>query len=110
MTTKEIMEESTNSTNNNNKTVLVVGSGIAGMTTAISLAERGIKSILVSPFVSERAQSVMAAGGINAALDNMGEGDSIEQHIDDTLKGGCMIAGKDAVTGLCSNAPDISIL
>ena len=74
MTTKEIMEESTNSTNNNNKTVLVVGSGIAGMTTAISLAERGIKSILVSPFVSERAQSVMAAGGINAALDNMGEG------------------------------------
>ncbi len=107
MTTKEIMEESTNSTNNNNKTVLVVGSGIAGMTTAISLAERGIKSILVSPFVSERAQSVMAAGGINAALDNMGEGDSIEQHIDDTLKGGCMIAGKDAVTGLCSNAPDI---
>ena len=49
------------------KNVLIIGSGIAGMSTAISLAERGIRSILVSPFPSERSQSVMAAGGINAA-------------------------------------------
>ena len=69
------MAESTNRTNANNRTVLVVGSGISGMTAAIALAEKGIRSILVSPFVSERSQSVMAAGGINAALDNMGEGD-----------------------------------
>lgn len=90
-----------------NKTVLVVGSGISGMTTAISLAEMGIRSILISPFVSERSQSVMAAGGINAALDNMGEGDSPAKHAEDTLKGGCMIAGREAVEGLCSAAPEI---
>jgi len=42
------------------KNVLIIGSGIAGMSTAISLAERGIRSILVSPFPSERSQSVMA--------------------------------------------------
>jgi succinate dehydrogenase / fumarate reductase flavoprotein subunit len=35
------------------------------------------------------------------------DGDSIEQHITDTLKGGCFIAGEKAVTGLCSAAPDI---
>lgn len=102
-----IMAESTYRKNANNRTVLVVGSGISGMTAAISLAEKGIRSILVSPFVSERSQSVMAAGGINAALDNMGEGDSADKHIEDTLKGGCMIAGRDAVTGLCTHAPDI---
>ena len=101
------MAESTSRTNENNRTVLVVGSGISGMTAAISLAEKGIRSILVSPFVSERSQSVMAAGGINAALDNMGEGDSADKHIEDTLKGGCMIAGRDAVAGLCTSAPDI---
>ena len=101
------MKDGANTTDNRKKTVLVVGSGISGMTTAISLAEKGIGSILISPFVSERSQSVMAAGGINAALDNMGEGDSVEKHVEDTLKGGCMIAGREAVTGLCSRAPEI---
>ena len=89
------------------KQVLVVGSGISGLTTAIECAYRGMKVILVSPFPSERAQSVLAAGGINAALDHKGEQDSIQSHIEDTLKGGCYIAGKKAVAGLCEAAPEI---
>ncbi len=89
------------------KNVLIIGSGISGMTAAISCAERGMHAILVSPFMSERSQSVMAEGGINAALDNMGEGDSVSRHIEDTLKGGNMLAGEQAVTGLCERAPDI---
>jgi succinate dehydrogenase / fumarate reductase flavoprotein subunit len=48
------------------KTVLVIGSGISGLSCAISLAEKGIRVKLASPFPSERSQSVMAAGGINA--------------------------------------------
>lgn len=87
--------------------VLVIGSGISGMTAAIRCAEKGIKVTLVSPDMSERSQSVMAAGGINAALDHMGEGDCPEKHAEDTLKGGCMLAGKEAVKGLCEHAPDI---
>ena len=87
--------------------VLIIGSGISGMTAAISLAERGIASVLLSPFVSERSQSVMAAGGINAALDNKGERDSVGKHIEDTLRGGCYIAGADAALDLCSHAPGI---
>lgn len=77
------------------------------MTAAISCAEQGMRAIMVSPFMSERSQSVMAEGGINAALDNMGEGDSVELHIEDTLKGGSMLAGEQAVRGLCESAPDI---
>ena len=86
--------------------VLIIGSGISGLTCAITAASRGDRVILVSPFPSERAQSVLAAGGINAVL-NTGNGDSIEQHIADTLKGGCFIAGEKAVRGLCTAAPDI---
>ena len=89
------------------KKVLIVGSGIAGMTAAISCAEKGMEVVLVSPFPSERSQSVMAAGGINAALDNLGEGDSVEKHIEDTLKGGCHIGGEEEVKGLCEGAPEI---
>ena len=86
------------------KHVLVVGSGLSGLTCAIKLAENGIRSTLVSPYPSERAQSVMAAGGINAAI---GADDSPLLHADDTLKSGGNIAGKDTVSELCSAAPDI---
>jgi len=88
------------------KKVLIVGSGIAGLSCAIECVERGMEVILVSPFPSERAQSVLAAGGINAVLSTEG-GDSIECHIEDTLKGGCYIAGKESVRGLCEDAPEI---
>ncbi len=86
--------------------VLIIGSGISGLACAITCASRGINVILVSPFPSERSQSVLAAGGINAVLTGE-DGDSIEQHIKDTLKGGCDIAGEKAVRGMCSAAPDI---
>lgn len=85
--------------------ILIVGNGIAGLSAAASLASRGEEVVMISPFPSERAQSVMAAGGINAA-DETTE-DTVACHIEDTLKGGRYIAGKDAVTGLCEAAPEI---
>lgn len=89
------------------KKVIVVGSGIAGMTCAAKLAESGAYVTVVSPFPSERSQSVMAAGGINGVLSEHEEGDSVLAHIEDTLKGGCYLAGKNAVRGLCENAEGI---
>ena len=86
------------------KKVLINGSGLSGLSCAIGLAEKGIASVVVSPYPSERSQSVMAAGGINAAL---GEDDSPEKHAEDTLKSGCNIAAEKAVLGLCSAAPEI---
>ena len=87
--------------------VLIIGSGIAGMSCAINCAQKGIHVILASPFPSERSQSVMAAGGINAVLPENGEGDTVESHIEDTLKGGAHLAGTKAVTGLCEEAGEI---
>ena len=89
------------------KEVLVIGSGISGLVSAIACAENGNHVTLVSPYPSERSQSVMAAGGINAALDTKGEGDSIQRHAEDTMKGGCDIADRRAVEGLCAAAPEI---
>ena len=88
------------------KQVLIIGSGISGMACALRCAEHGIHAELVSPYPSERAQSVMAAGGINAVL-HAEDGDSVECHIRDTLKGGAMLGGEQAVTGLCTAAPEI---
>ncbi|MGN0421671.1 MAG: FAD-dependent oxidoreductase [Lachnospiraceae bacterium] len=89
------------------KEVLIIGSGISGLSCAIKCAEKGNRVTLVSPYPSERAQSVMAAGGINAALNTKGEADSIICHVEDTLKGGCNIASRKAVEDLCGAAPGI---
>lgn len=89
------------------KNAIVIGSGIAGMTCAVTLAKSGVHVTVVSPFPSERSQSVMAAGGINGVLTEHEEGDSVACHIEDTLRGGSYLAGKTAVTGLCEGAEDI---
>ena len=89
------------------KDVLIIGSGIAGLSCAVASAEHNVRVTLISPHPSERAQSVMAAGGINAVTSQCEEGDSVNCHIEDTLKGGCWIGGKNAVTGLCEQGEDI---
>lgn len=89
------------------KSVLIIGSGIAGMACAVRCAQHGMHATLVSPYPSERAQSVMAAGGINAVTARCEDGDSVASHIEDTLKGGSWIAGRNAVTGLCAHAEEI---
>ena len=89
------------------KWALIIGSGISGMACAVRCAERGVHATLVSPFPSERSQSVMAAGGINAVLPENDSGDSVASHIEDTLKGGCWLGGEQAVTGLCEHGEAI---
>ena len=86
------------------KQVLIIGAGLSGLTCALRLAERGIRATLVSPYPSERAQSVMAAGGINAAI---GKDDSPALHAEDTLRAGGDIANGRAVRALCDAAPGI---
>ena len=87
--------------------VIVIGSGIAGMSSALKCAEAGLHVLLVSPFPSERAQSVMAAGGINAILSTPEPGDSLDSFVEDTIKGGSYLGGQAAVRGLCENSENI---
>ena len=85
----------------------IIGAGLAGLSAAITLAKKGISCNLISNYPSERAQSVMAEGGINAALNTMGEGDKVEYHFSDTMKAGGDIADEGMVRGLTANAPEI---
>ena len=87
--------------------VNILGAGLAGMTAARTLAKNNIHVRLFSVQVSQRAQSNLAEGGLNAALNMMGEDDDINQHFEDTMKGGCYIADPNMVKGLCEGAPSI---
>ena len=91
----------------NTKNVIVIGAGLSGLTCSVKLAECGNHVKLFSPSSSERAQSVMAMGGINAALDNKGQDDSPSQHYTDTINGGQEINNHNAVKKLTDDAPSI---
>lgn len=87
--------------------VLVIGCGLAGLAAAVKSVELGMEVIMVAPAESERAQSVMAMGGINGALNTKGQDDSVEQHYEDTIKGGSGLNNPKAVKKLTEDAPDI---
>lgn len=85
----------------------IIGAGLAGLSAAITLSEKGIPCNLISFQPSERAQSVMAEGGINGAQNTMGENDSPAEHAADTLRAGVDLADPAAVRDLAENAPEI---
>jgi succinate dehydrogenase / fumarate reductase flavoprotein subunit len=69
--------------------LLVVGSGLAGASAAATLAEQGYRVTLITFHDSpRRAHSVAAQGGINAAKNYAGDGDSVERLFHDTVRGG----------------------
>ncbi|MFF4897971.1 L-aspartate oxidase [Streptomyces sp. NPDC001068] len=67
-------------------TVLVIGTGGAGLRAAIELAEAGVDVIAVGKRPKEDTHTSLAAGGINAALATMDPEDTWQQHAADTLK------------------------
>ena len=86
-------------------TVLVIGTGAAGLRAAIELAERGVQVLCVGKRRRDDAHTVLAAGGINAALGTMDREDSWEQHAADTLSEGYWLGDPLAVEILCREAP-----
>lgn len=65
--------------------VLVIGSGGAGLRAAIELSERGVDVLVVGKRNKNDAHTSLAAGGINAALATMDKEDSWQQHMADTI-------------------------
>jgi len=90
-----------------NPKIIVVGGGLAGLMTAIRVAESGVPVDLFSIVPVKRSHSVCAQGGINAAKNLKGEGDSTWQHFDDTVYGGDFLANQPLVKGMCEAAPAI---
>ena len=86
---------------------VVVGGGLAGLMATLKLTEAGIPVDLFSVVPAKRSHSVCAQGGINAVLDTKGEGDTVWEHIDDTIYGGDFLANQTMVARMCEAAPAI---
>lgn len=82
--------------------VIVVGSGIAGLTTALKLRERVDRVLLVTKTVLSEGSTEWAQGGIAAAL---APEDSAQAHFDDTLIAGVGLCDEDAVRALVEEGP-----
>ncbi len=87
--------------------IIVIGGGLAGLSAVIKIAEMGANVDLFSIVPVKRSHSVCAQGGINAAKNLKGEGDSTWQHFDDTVYGGDFLANQPPVKDMCEAAPGI---
>jgi succinate dehydrogenase / fumarate reductase, flavoprotein subunit len=87
--------------------IIVVGGGLAGLMATIRVAEAGVPVELFSIVPVKRSHSVCAQGGINAAKNQKGEGDTIAKHFDDTIYGGDFLANQTLVKRMCEAAPGI---
>jgi succinate dehydrogenase / fumarate reductase, flavoprotein subunit len=68
--------------------VLVIGAGGAGLRAAIEASAAGVRVGLVCKSLLGKAHTVMAEGGIAAALANVDERDNWQVHFADTMRGG----------------------
>ncbi len=85
-----------------NADVIVIGSGIAGLTAALSARDKGLSVLLLTKDVLSTGSTSWAQGGIAAAL---GPGDSPDQHFQDTLEAGAGLCDPESVKILVQEGP-----
>ncbi|MGO1539746.1 MAG: FAD-binding protein [Leucobacter sp.] len=86
--------------------VLVIGTGGAGLRASIELAERGVQVLAVGKRRKHDAHTTLAAGGINAALGTVDAEDSWQQHAADTLRESYFVADPAIVETVTKNAAE----
>ncbi len=90
--------------------LIVVGGGLAGLMTTVKIAEMGVPVDVFSVVPVKRSHSVCAQGGINAAVNWKGEGDTTWEHFDDSIYGGDFLANQPPVKAMCEHGPAIVFL
>ena len=86
--------------------VLVIGSGAAGLSLAISLASNNIKVIVISKAQMNAGSTNYAQGGIAGVFNTADDNDSVAEHVEDTLIAGAGMCDKSAVEFTLKNAHD----
>ena len=86
-----------------NADVIVIGSGIAGLTAALSARRKNLSVLLLTKDVLSTGSTSWAQGGIAAAL---GPGDSPDQHFQDTLEAGAGLCDQESVKVLVQEGPE----
>jgi succinate dehydrogenase / fumarate reductase flavoprotein subunit len=83
---------------------LIIGSGGAGLSAALSAKQQGANVLVVGKSYPTASQTSMAQGGMNAALGNVTP-DTIQAHIDDTIKSAHGLCNEKMVKEMCEDAP-----
>jgi succinate dehydrogenase / fumarate reductase flavoprotein subunit len=86
--------------------VLIVGAGGAGLRAALAAAERGLSVGVISKSLLGKAHTVMAEGGIAAAVGNVDPDDGWRTHFMDTMKSGKFLNNWRMVEIFAKEAPD----
>ena len=89
------------------RAIIVVGGGLAGLMATIRICEKGEKVKLFSYVPVKRSHSVTAQGGINASINIKGEGDSPQVHFEESVVGGDFLGNQPPVKDMCFDAPSI---
>lgn len=84
--------------------ILIIGSGGAGLTAALTAKKKGASLLVVGKAYPTNSQTSMAQGGMNAALGNVGE-DQIDSHTQDTIKSARGLCDEEMVHQMCTDAP-----
>lgn len=86
--------------------IVVVGSGIAGLMSAIEAKEDGNKVAIITKSNVIKSNSAMASGGINATIDES-DLESIKQHYEDTLKSTYELGDEQTIKYMALESPKI---
>jgi succinate dehydrogenase / fumarate reductase flavoprotein subunit len=86
--------------------VLVIGAGGSGLRAAIAAVEKGAKVGVISKTLLGKAHTVMAEGGMAAAMGNVRSEDNWKVHFRDTVKGGVMLNNWKMVENYTKEAPE----
>jgi succinate dehydrogenase / fumarate reductase, flavoprotein subunit len=85
--------------------VLVVGTGAAGYRAAIAATQAGVQVLMLGKRAPMDAHTVLASGGINAALGTRDPEDSWEQHFADTLREGYLLGDPRTIEIMARESP-----
>ncbi|HEY8770214.1 MAG TPA: FAD-dependent oxidoreductase, partial [Thermoleophilaceae bacterium] len=86
--------------------VLVIGTGAAGCRAAIAATQAGVQVLMLGKRARLDAHTVLASGGINAALGTRDPEDSWEQHFADTVREGYFLGHPRLVEIMARESPD----
>ncbi|MHA6783836.1 L-aspartate oxidase [Pseudonocardia saturnea] len=84
--------------------LVVVGSGVAGLTAALDAAEAGLRVVVVTKDAVDAGSTRWAQGGVAVVVGDV-PGDSVEAHVADTLEAGGGLCDPTAVASIIADGP-----